>query len=97
MSVAPKNVSTWSNVPEQAKSLSLSFSLSLSLSLTHTHTHTHKHTHTHTNTHTHTQKYPSGTKKDETLPSVTIWMDTDCNMLNEISLIKKNTYGFTHM
>ena len=55
-----------------------------------THTHTHIHTHTHT-------EISLRHKKDETLPSVTIWMDTDCNMLNEISLIKKNTYGFTHM
>ena len=39
---------------------------------------------THTHTHTHTLKCYSTTKKNEILPSVTIWMDLESIMLSEI-------------
>ena len=34
-------------------------------------------THTHTHTHTHTMGYYSVTKKDDTLPFATTWMDLE--------------------
>ena len=51
----------------------------------------HTHTHTHTHIHTYTMEYHLTIRKKEILPFVTMWMDFEGIMLNEISQTKTNT------
>ena len=57
----------------------------------------HTHTHTHTYTHTHTVEYYSAIKEDEILPLVTMWMDLESTMLNEICQTEKDNTQSYHL
>ena len=54
--------------------------------------HTHMYEHIYVYTHRCTKQYYSATKKKETLPFVTMWVDIEGIMLSEISQTEKDKY-----
>ena len=49
-------------------------------------------THTHTHTHTHTLEYYSAIKKNEIMPSVATWMESEIIILSEVNQTEKDKY-----